>query len=108
MTAGALDRRLQFRRAVLADDGFTTSETWADHGSAVWGSRADVRDSEKWAAGQVEATTMSRFRVRWSSFTAEIDAKDRFTCDGMEWSILGLKEVGRREYREITALTGAD
>jgi SPP1 family predicted phage head-tail adaptor len=108
MTAGALDRRIQFERASLTDDGFGSAETWGDYGSPVWASRRDVNDTEKWASGQVSATLMSRFVVRWSSLTAALTAKDRFTCDGRAWEILGLKERGRREWIEITATSAAD
>lgn len=104
--AGRLDRRLQFQRAVLVDDGLEQVETWGDHGSPIWGSRTDTRDGEKWAAGQETATLMSRFVVRWSGFTAGITPADRFTCDGREWEVAGLKEIGRREWIEITATSG--
>ena len=107
--AGDLDRLLQFRRSVLTDDGYEQAETWADHGAPVWASRRDVRDSEKVAAGQESATLMSRFVVRWSDLTANIDAADRFTCDGREWEIIGAKEAteGRRRFIEITAISRA-
>lgn len=104
----ALDRRLQFRRATLTDDSFNQRETWADYGTPIWASYAPVRDSERWAAGQMQATRMARFTVRWSSFTSGLDAKDRFVFDGRDWSIIGLKEIGRREFIELTATTGAD
>lgn len=32
MKAEKLDRRIQFRRAALVDDGFAEVETWSDHG----------------------------------------------------------------------------
>lgn len=108
MNAGALDRRIRFRRATLADDGLEQVETWANHGSPVWAAYVPVRDSERWAAGQMQATRMARFTVRWSSLTAGIDAKDRLTFDGRDWSIVGLKQLGRREYLEITAVAESD
>lgn len=108
-TAGDLDRRLQFRRSTLTDDDFGQSETWADHGAPVYASYAPVRDSEKWAAGQIEATSMARFVVRWSAFTADIGAKDRLTMDEREWSIVGVKEgPGRRQWIEVTAVARSD
>lgn len=106
MNAGALDRLIQFRRAGLSDDGFNQHETWADYGAPVWASRTDVRDSEKVAAGQEVATLMSRFVVRWSGFTAGISPADRFTCDGRDWEVAGIKEIGRRQWIEVTATSG--
>lgn len=109
MNAGALDRLIQFRRAGITDGPFGQEETWVDYGAPQWASRKDVRDSEKWAAGQVTATILSRFTVRWSTFTASIGARDRFTCDGREWTVEGVKEgQGRRQWIEITATTGSD
>ena len=108
MDAGKLDRRVQFRRFTLTDDGFTTVETWADHGAPVWASRRDVSDRERMAAMEVSATITTRFQVRWSSFTAGITPKDRLTCEGAEYEITGIKELGRRQGFEITASVRAD
>jgi head-tail adaptor len=107
--AGDLDRRLQFRRLTRTETALGSTETWGDHGAAVWGSRADLRDSEKIAAGQVMATLASRFVVRASDFTRAITPKDRFACDGREWEVVGVKEgPGRRQWIEITATSRAD
>lgn len=108
MQAGKLDRRVQFRRFTLTDDGFTTVETWADHGAPVWASRRDVSDRERMAAMEVSATITTRFQVRWSRFTAGITPKDRLTCEGAEYEITGIKELGRRQGFEITASARAD
>lgn len=100
-----LDRQLQFVRAVLSDDGFHQVETWANHGLPVWGQRTDVRDAEKVADGRTIATLMSRFVVRWAGFTEAITPRDRFTCDGRTWEVLGVKEgPGRRQWLELTAV----
>ncbi|EYD71585.1 hypothetical protein Rumeso_04986 [Rubellimicrobium mesophilum DSM 19309] len=108
LRAGQLDRRVQIRRATLADNGLEQAETWADHGAPLWASYAPVGDAERWAAGQMQATRMARFTLRWSPFSADIDAKDRLTFDGREWTILGAKEIGRRVSVELTAVAGAD
>jgi SPP1 family predicted phage head-tail adaptor len=108
MQAGPLDRRLQFRRATITDDGLAKSETWADHGSPVWAAKADVSDGERWRAGEVAAHITTRFRVRWSLFTAGITPKDRLACEGRSYDITGIKEIGRREGLEITAAARAD
>lgn len=115
MAAGKLDRRIQFRRATLSDDGFSSALTWDDEqpsnnnlGSPVWGSRADVSDGEKWRAGEVGAVITSRFVVRSSTFTRSITAKDRLVCDGREYEITGIKEIGRLDRLEISAAARAD
>lgn len=107
--AGALDRRVQFQRATLTDDGFSTVETFADHGGPVWAHKQDVSDGERARAGIVEAQLMTRFRVRWSAFTAALTAKDRLVCEGVVYNLTGIKEAeGRRQWLEISATARAD
>lgn len=108
MASGALDRRVQFRRFSEVDDGYQVTEEWADHGSPVWASKTDISDGEKWAAAQLEATVTTRFKVRWYGFTGGITPKDRLLCEGVEYRITGIKEVGRREWLEITAAARTD
>lgn len=109
MGAGNLDRRVQFRRYTESDDGYGVKKTWADHGSAVWASKKDVSDGERMAAGWVEASVVSRFVVRWSTFTAAIDPRDRLKCEGLEMEIIGIKEGdGRHRWIEITAQAAVD
>lgn len=106
--AGSLDRIVQFRRAVLADDGMTRSETWQDLGGKVWAGKSDVSDGERWRAAEVAAQITSRFVVRWSAFTAGITPRDRLVCEGRTYDIVGIKEIGRRNRLEITAAARAD
>jgi SPP1 family predicted phage head-tail adaptor len=103
MHGGKLDRRIQFQRYTFADDGFTSTPTWANHGGKVWSSKTDVSDGEKLRADQVAANLTARFVVRHSSFTAGLTAKDRITYKGEVFEIYGIKEIGRSEGYEITA-----
>lgn len=104
-----LDRRVQFRRAALVDNGLEEVETFANHGSPVWASKADVSDGERWRSGEVQAHITTRFQVRYSAFSAGLTPKDRLVCEGMEYDISGIKEVGPRRTRlEITAAARAD
>ena len=106
--AGNLDRRVQFRRARLDDNGLIKAEVWEDLGRCVWASKRDVSDTERWRAAEVQAQISTRFVVRWSPFTAGVTPKDRLIAEGLEYDISGIKEVGRREYLEITASARAD
>lgn len=109
VTAGHLDRRVQFRRATLVDDGFGQSQVWADLGAPVFAAKADLSDGERWRAGEVAAHVTARFRVRWSAFAASITPADRLSCEGREYDIAGIKEVeGRRRFLEITASARAE
>lgn len=108
MFAGPLDRRVQFLRLTLVDDGLSSAETWAEHGSPVWASKKDVSDGERWRAGEVFANITTRFQVRYSAFSEGITPKDRIVCETVEYDIVGKKEIGRREGYEITAAARAD
>lgn len=108
MEAGKLDRRVQFRRSLAQDDGFTQGEVWTNLGAPVWASKRDVSDRERMAALEVSAVITTRFQVRHSSFTAGITPKDRLICEGLEYDITGIKEIGRRDGLEITARARPD
>ena len=108
MEAGKLDRRVQFRRFTLIDDGFAQVESWVDYGLPAWAQRRFVSDGEQVAAAQVAARITARFLVRWTFATGAITPKDRLICEGREYDITGVKEIGRREGVEITAAARAD
>ena len=104
-----LDRRIQFQRVALNDDGLSQVEEWADHGSPVWARKTDVSDGERWRADEVQAQITTRFLVRYSDFTADLTPKDRLVSDGVKYNITGIKEAsGRRQWLEITAAARAD
>jgi len=107
--AGKMDRRVQFQRATITDDGFSSVETFANHGSPVWASKNDVSDGEKWRADQVSAVISARFQVRYSTFTADLTPADRLVYSGTSYDINGIKELeGRKRIFEITAAARAD
>jgi SPP1 family predicted phage head-tail adaptor len=106
--AGDLDRRVQFRRSSLVDDGMSKVPVFADHGTPVWASKRDLSDGERWRAAEVQANVTTRFVVRWSGFAAGLTPKDRLVCEGREYEITGIKEVGRREWVEITTAARID
>ena len=109
ISAGKLDRRVQFQRFDVTDDGFGQVETWADHGGPIWASKTDISDGEKWRASEVAASITTRFVVRYSTFTRDLTPKDRLTFEGRVFDIAGIKEIGdRRRWLEITAAARVD
>lgn len=105
MQAGKLDRRVQIMRAGTIDDGYQqTVGPYMPHGPAIWAEKQDVSDRERFAAGTVDPVITTRFRVRWSSFSAAIDRADRLVCEGREYAIVGIKEIGRREGIEFSTV----
>ncbi|HEV8035972.1 head-tail adaptor protein [Yoonia sp.] len=104
-----MDRQIQVQRAALVDDGFAKTEAFANHGAPLWCEKTDVSDGEKARAGAVEANLMSRFKVRYSAFSADLSPKDRLVFEGVTFGINGVKELGgRREWLEISATARAD
>lgn len=80
LNAGKLDRRVQFLRAELIDDGFgNTQGPFEPFGSPVFAARRDVADAVKFAAGTIQATLDTRLTVRSSPFTRSFTCKARVT-----------------------------
>lgn len=103
--AGRMDRRVQFLRAGIIDDGL--QERLGPHvpyGSPVWASKTPISDGERVRADTVAQDRTDRFVVRYSALSASITGKDRLTCEGVTYGLVGKKEIGRREGFEITAV----
>lgn len=108
MQGGKLDRRITVERFGTTYNEFNEPTSgWTKLGTR-WASKNDVSDGEKLRAAQVGASVATRFQVRYDSLTKSLTAADRLTCEGREYAIVGLKELGRREGIEITAATGID
>lgn len=97
-----LDRRVTIHRQTVSNGGTGHSETWGTLGT-VWAARTDVSDAEKIAAGGVYGTVAARFVVRSSSISRLIRPADRLVMGGLTFEIVGIKELGRQDYLEITA-----
>ena len=74
----------------------------------VWAERMTISDGERWRAGEVGSRITDRFRIRWSSDVSDLDPTDRIAWEGRTYEIHGVKELGRREYLEITAAARND
>lgn len=106
--AGDLDRRVTLERhGITRDELNNPVEAWAAL-STVWASKHDVSDTERLRGAEVGSTLTTRFVIRWSSVVRDINTKDRLTCEGLQYGIVGVKELGRREFIEITAAARSD
>jgi SPP1 family predicted phage head-tail adaptor len=108
LQAGKLDRRITIQRATLTyDDLNNPVETWADH-TTVWGAKLDYVGSENVAAHEVGAQMTTAFRIRWSNKVSDVNPKDRLSFDSKTWNIENVKEIGRKEGLEISAIARTD
>lgn len=100
VAAGTLDRRLIIRKAAFTRDAATNEEipTWATL-RQVWGTKIAKGESETIEAGALGANRVVTFRVR---YMADVTERDRINCEGLEYDIRGIREVGRREGLELT------
>lgn len=108
MDAGRLDRRIVIQQATTAADSFNEPvQTWATL-ATVWAIAEPVSDGERQRAGETLASKSYRFTIRWSYDVFEIDPRNRVVFDGRTYDIQGVKEIGRREFIEITATARAE
>lgn len=99
-----LDRKVQFLRAGIIDDGMQRRRgDFQPYGSQVLAGKTPVSDGERFRSGEVARTMTDRFVVGYSALTASITVSDRLTCEGVTYGIAAKKEVGRRCGFEITA-----
>lgn len=89
-------------------NGFNEPELTWNTLATVWASVVPVSDGERMRAGETLGSKQSRFTIRYSSTVANVDPKDRIVFDGKTYDVNGVKEVGRREYLEITATARAE
>jgi SPP1 family predicted phage head-tail adaptor len=108
MNAGKLDRRITIRRAVMAPNAFNELvATWIDL-ATVWAGRRDASATESYRAQEVGAQITTRFTIRWSPDVAGVDPKDRLRFEGRDYDITAVRDVGRRQWREIDAVARAE
>lgn len=108
MIAGPLDRRVTLRRATVTTNDFGEEvQSWADIGT-VWAARAEVSNRERFAAQEIGAELVARYRIRWSQLVADVSPLDRIVAGGREHNITGVALIGRNEGLEITAATRAE
>lgn len=102
MRAGKLDRRLTILKQI--DTGQTDS-----HGQpvfeftalrTVWAAKVHRREDEEHAASQTYARRVVTFRIRHADDVTELD---RLECEGLTYTIRGIREIGRKIGLEIAA-----
>lgn len=108
MQAGKLDRRIQIQRATITQNDFGEEvHAWGQI-AEVWAGVTPVSDTERFRGSQVGAEITTRFVVRYSGQARDVTAEDRIVYEGRVFDLVGIKELGRREGYEISAIAKAD
>lgn len=109
MDLGRLDRRVTFQRAVTSRNALNEKVAggW-DEVATVLALREPVRDAERVAGAGVGREVTDRFTTHWSQPLSVLQAGDQLVCDAVAYRIVGIKELGRREGLEFSALARPD
>jgi SPP1 family predicted phage head-tail adaptor len=87
------------RRTDELDEWDQPLDVWNDL-RTVRGEKIHKAEDEKFAAAQRYEARLVTFRIY---YTADIRATDRLRCDGLEYDIKGIRELGFRRGLEIAA-----
>lgn len=98
------DRRIAIMRAVerLDDVGKPITDGEPETVCEAWAKFLPVSDGEKLTHKHVSELT-ARFTIRLSNTASGIKSSDKLVFDEKIFGIFGIKEIGRRQYIEITA-----
>ena len=101
MRAGHLDRRAELRHRVLTRNATTGEEveTFTAY-ATVWAGKRDIRGREFFAAQQVSSDITTTWQIRYRS---DVVATDRLVVDGLDYNIVSIAEIGRRDGLELQA-----
>lgn len=96
--SGKLDRRIVIEQVTETRDAYGgIVETWATF-ATMWAQVVPTNVNEIYNADALRAFKMTTFTVRWRE---GLDPKMRIQFDGHAYRILGVKEVGRRDFIDI-------
>lgn len=109
MKGKLFNRRVTFLRRGLIDDRLQEVPGPAEVLGTTWAARDDVSDGERLKSGERAAELQSRYLVRSTRLTRDLDARDSLReGDGQEVEIFGIKAVGHGALIEITTLRRSD
>jgi len=105
MRLGKLNKRIAIRRVSSSTrNGLNEAiDVWAEFGRFM-AEQVQQTPTEGWKADQTAAQVTRIWRLRWTARAATISPSDRLVCDGREFSIIGVTEIGRRVGVQITGI----
>ena len=99
--AGELDRRITITKpGAAAHNGWEIVPGAPAPIATVWARRRDLSDGERSRGNIDSALVVARFVIRWR---ADVDRSCAVEHDGLHFQVTAVKELGRREWLELTA-----
>ena len=94
-----MNRRVVIERYTVIPGPLNDEWVWSDI-RTVWAAMKYESADEVFAADQAYARRVVTFTMR---FTSDLTAVDRLRCNGVEYDIKGIREIGFREAIEVKA-----
>lgn len=97
MRGGDLDRRIQImEKTVIQDDFGEEIATWSPI-ATVYAEKLENNGQERFSTAQFVGKRVCSFQFRWSSAVKGTTTLHRIVFDEVEFDIVAVKEIGRRE-----------
>ena len=105
MRSGDLDKKIKIQEFSTSQDslGYPV-ETWTDV-ATVAAKVTHIRGIEQRGTDQTRNDIYTRFKIRWRD---GVTPKNRVVYDGVNYDIVDVGEIGRREALEIDGRARAD
>lgn len=99
MNPGKLDRRITIQAPTFTRDALGGANTTYSDYRTVWAQKQDVGGTEVASGEALRSSATTIFTVY---FINELTTAHRILYGGIAHNILAIRELGRREYQEIT------
>jgi SPP1 family predicted phage head-tail adaptor len=101
MRSGALDRLVELKHQVMTKNSTTGEdvESFTTY-ATVYAGKRDVRGREFFAAQQLNSEVSTVWQIRYRT---DVMMTDRLVIDGLDYNVISIAEIGRREGLEIMA-----
>lgn len=100
LEAGKLDRLIEIQRPIKTKSSMAGEVTTWKLFKTVWAEKIPVRASERFTGGQMQASKIEQFRIR---YLPGLTSSMRILWGGQYYRITGIDEFERGESMEIIA-----
>ena len=97
---GKFDRRIRLETEVITQNSTGEGERSFILFKEIWAGTTPMSATERFRAAEIHASRVTRFVIRWM---AGVLTTMRIYFDGNYYRITGIREIGRRDFLEISA-----